>query len=74
MTKEYPEGQRVAEMALVKMLRDRRSWDDYTEIVQALLNLRFQAKSMQKEQSLITAETGGAIGTAIHKPRDKPEG
>ncbi len=54
--KEYPEGLRSAEMALVRMLRDKRSWNDYMEITQALWNIRFHADQMRKEQSFLCGE------------------
>lgn len=58
--KEYPEGQRQTEMVLVEMLRERRSWDDYRKISDALWNIRFHAKSMQKEHERLSADSGCA--------------
>ena len=58
LTKEYPEGQRQAEMVLVQMLCETRSWADYTAITDALWRLRFHAKGMQKERELLTADSG----------------
>lgn len=58
IVKEYPEGQRSAEMVLVRMLTERRSWADYMEISQALWNIRFHADSMRKEHDLLNADTG----------------
>ena len=55
--KEYPEGLRSAEMVLVQMLREKRSWQDHMDIKDALWNLRFNAKSMQKERDMINADT-----------------
>ena len=54
INKEYPEGQKRAEMILVRMLRDHRSWSDHMEIVDALWNLRFHAKSMRDEQNMFS--------------------
>lgn len=47
---EYPQGQRHIEMTLVKMLSEKRSWNDIREIHTALWNIRSHAKSMKEEQ------------------------
>ena len=46
---EYPQGLALAEMRLVRMLKERRSWADYMDIVDAIGNLHIHAKSMQEE-------------------------
>ena len=56
--KEYPEGQRRAEMILVRMLTEHRSWADYMEITQALWRIRYHADSMKKERDHLTADMG----------------
>ena len=50
---EYPEGQRSAEMTLVEMLQEKRSWADYMEIANALWNLRYRAKLMKDEDKML---------------------
>ena len=55
---EYPEGKRSAEMILVRMLNDKRSWHDYMEITQALWSIRFRAESMKKERDTLNADNG----------------
>ena len=69
LKKEYPEGQRITEMVLVKMLKEKRCWADYLEITQALYNIRFHAESMKKEQSMVNADTNcGAVADAPDAP------
>lgn len=54
--KEYPEGQRSAEMVLVNMLIEKRSWADYMKIKQALCNLRFHAADLKKKYDTINQD------------------
>lgn len=55
ITGEYPAGKRSAEMVLVEMLTEKRSWADYTVITSALWNLRHHAGSMESERTLLSS-------------------
>ena len=44
---------RYAEMALINCLHDRRSWADYIDIIDALLNLQRVSKHMDEETEYI---------------------
>ncbi len=57
--KEYPEGQHQAEIVLVEMLREKRSWCDYVAITDALWRIRFNAKRMQKEHEILFGNSAG---------------
>ncbi len=48
-TKEYPERLSQMEMTLVRMLRTRRSWACYMDIIKALQNIQLHAGQMQEE-------------------------
>ncbi len=65
---EYPKGMRFAEMTLVRMLAEKRCWNDYIEIYGALHNLRHHAKSMQDEQRHLVTNEAGVSGH--HKRRN----
>ena len=51
--REHPEGRRLAEATLVQMLKERRCWNDYMDIIWALHNIRKVADDMKKESELI---------------------
>jgi hypothetical protein len=53
---EYPQGQRIIEMALVRMLREKRCWADYRDIADALCNIRLHASSMEKERAYLSSD------------------
>lgn len=55
VTPEYPKGQHKIEMVLVNMMKERRSWADYNDIADALLNVRRKAKTMAEEREMIFA-------------------
>ena len=42
-------------MVLVNMMKERRSWADYNDIADALLNVRRKAKTMAEEREMIFA-------------------
>ncbi len=65
ITKEYPEGRKSLEMALVKMLSDKRCWLDYVAIGNALHNIRMHAESMEKERDKVCAS---AVESSAAKP------
>jgi hypothetical protein len=52
---EYPKGQRSLERVLVEMLKEKRSWNDLTEIGNALDIVRRSAKAMQDEQRALAS-------------------
>jgi len=56
--KEYPKGRGRAEMLLVRMLQEQRSWDDIQRITDALWNIRFHADNMKKEHDLLHEDSG----------------
>lgn len=68
ITAEYPEGKRNAEMSLVRMLSEKRSWVDYVEITNALDNIRRHAGSMDEERKLLASsgQTSEAIQESPH--------
>jgi len=51
LKKEYPEGLSGIEMMLVRMMTEKRSWNDYRDISTALWQIQFTARNMQKEQA-----------------------
>jgi len=53
LEESYPAGRLSAERILIAMLREKRSWQDYIDITQALWNLRFIADQMKKERDLL---------------------
>lgn len=62
-SKEYPDRFSQMEMTLVRMLRTRRSWACYQEIIEALQNIQRTADQMQKEQRHLFPDTAGQAAT-----------
>ena len=60
---DYPQGLRNAEMTLVRMLKQQRSWADIMDITDAIWRIQFIAEQMQKERDVLYG-----VGSCDTKP------
>ena len=52
----YPAGTQMAEMALVRMLKNRLCWADKMDIIDALLSIQRDAQNMSDEHKHLFPE------------------